>query len=336
MKHKQLSRRDMERRIKECIKNSPELSSRAIGRIVGCHHATVSKYRNEMLDGSQIIHADTGVYDWVNHPYLLKNPSILDGLSIKGLCAIKRPGVLDKMQEKNLTSPVYASSLLNGEKLAVKGVAANPIKRSDVRIFVQDIRKGLPQVGDESVDLVLCDPPYGSKWLGLYENIGEVSARILKPHGNLVLMVGQSHLNKILPILDKYLRYNWTLAYITPSGSNMQQQRLVYPGHKSILWYVKGEIADMNCVFDVIKAPPRENDEGEHHQWEQSLGGFMKLVEMFSKEGEVVADICCGSGTTGVSAAKLGRKVVLCDIDSEAVRTAKRRIEEAFGGDKIS
>jgi site-specific DNA-methyltransferase (adenine-specific) len=50
------------------------------------------------------------------------------------------------------------------------------------------------------------------------------------------------------------------------------------------------------------------------------------LVLQSSSEGEVVIDMFCGSGATGVAALKLGRRFMGCDLDAGAVEYTNNRL----------
>ena len=87
---------------------APELSNRAIARMLGVSPTTVGSVRRELADKTvQSGQMDTGAYDWTKHPYLRENPDILMGLSERSLRAVKSPGVLDKMDEIGSRSPRY-------------------------------------------------------------------------------------------------------------------------------------------------------------------------------------------------------------------------------------
>jgi site-specific DNA-methyltransferase (adenine-specific) len=51
-----------------------------------------------------------------------------------------------------------------------------------------------------------------------------------------------------------------------------------------------------------------------------------RIVRASSNPGELVADFFCGSGTTGVAAARLGRRLLLVDNNPEAVRITEDRL----------
>ncbi len=53
-----------------------------------------------------------------------------------------------------------------------------------------------------------------------------------------------------------------------------------------------------------------------------------RILRASSREGDWVADFFCGSGTTAVVAARLGRRFLACDATWRAVHTTRRRLVE--------
>jgi len=65
---------------------------------------------------------------------------------------------------------------------------------------------------------------------------------------------------------------------------------------------------------------------------ENRIGGkplplMRQIVRDYSRPGMVVADPCCGYGTTLIAAAEQGRTVWGCDTDAESVRRTRERLE---------
>ena len=65
---------------------------------------------------------------------------------------------------------------------------------------------------------------------------------------------------------------------------------------------------------------------------ESRIGGkplplMRQIVRDYSRPGMVVADPCCGYGTTLIAAAEQGRTVWGCDTDAESVRRTRERLE---------
>lgn len=51
-----------------------------------------------------------------------------------------------------------------------------------------------------------------------------------------------------------------------------------------------------------------------------------RIIKASSKEGDLVADFFCGSGTTAAVAEKLGRKWIACDLGRFAIHTTRKRM----------
>jgi hypothetical protein len=61
-------------------------------------------------------------------------------------------------------------------------------------------------------------------------------------------------------------------------------------------------------------------------QW--GTGIAKNLVQLFTRPGETVGDMCCGTGTLGYVALKMGRNVVAVDILEKAITTTDLRYKE--------
>ncbi len=68
------------------------------------------------------------------------------------------------------------------------------------------------------------------------------------------------------------------------------------------------------------------------HPCPRKLAHVEWLVKWWSEPGETVLDCCGGSGTTGVACAKLGRSVIIIEIERKYFDIACRRIEDAHTG----
>ena len=53
------------------------------------------------------------------------------------------------------------------------------------------------------------------------------------------------------------------------------------------------------------------------------------LIELTTKEGQIILDPFCGSGSTLVAAILSGRKYIGYDLNEDYVRIAQERIEKA-------
>ncbi len=335
-KNKPLTQADKRKQIADILRVSPQLSSRKIAELVGVSPTTVSKIRKEFTDKTvQSGQMDTQAEEW--NTYIRENPDILVGLSERSLRALKNPEVRAKMVQIKSRSPRYCQRLLYKERLEANKNPAITVTEEDVEVFISDIKTGLPQIKDCSVDVVLVDPPYDKDAVeDLYSHISTVAGRILKEGGSLLCMCGGSHLDKAFIELgtDKRLRYNWDLAYVCRRGTPLIHTRRVTTAVKHVLWYVKGAY-DGDIVYDLIEAPADDGADKEHHVWGQSVDGVKEILRRISKDGDVICDFMCGGGSTVVATLELGyRKMIACDIDENAVKTTRKRVRELFGHSK--
>lgn len=186
-----------------------------------------------------------------------------------------------------------------------------------------DFRDQADNLKDDSVDLIVTDPPYPEEYLGLYDGLGALGARVLKPGGSLLAMSGQSFLPSVMEQLGRHMTYRWTLAYMLPGGTTQLWERQVLCRWKPVLWYVKGEYKG-EWIDDVCTSTNRDK---ENHHWGQSVGGMVDIIRRFS--GNLILDPMCGAGTTGVAALALGRQFIGIDCDPEALKVAASRLAEA-------
>jgi len=203
-----------------------------------------------------------------------------------------------------------------------------------IRLHTGDFREVLATLPPESVDAIITDPPYLLEYIPLFEPLAEHAARLLKPHGVLVVMVAHLHLPDYINALDKHLHYRWICAYIMDGSKASVAVSRVAAAWKPLLIYVRRDARDLRFIpSDVFYGANKTEDglEKVYHHWQQSLGGFTEIVQRFTEPGDTVLDPFLGSGTTGVACLHLNRRFIGCDNDPSAVAIAKQRIREAHG-----
>jgi site-specific DNA-methyltransferase (adenine-specific) len=185
----------------------------------------------------------------------------------------------------------------------------------------------LDSVSDESIDVIITDPPYPKEYLSVYSALSATANRVLKPGGSCFVLIGQSYLPEVITRLSESLTYQWTLAYLTPGGQSVQLfQRNVNTFWKPVLWFSKGKYTG-KWLGDVCKSDTNDNDKNHHH-WGQSESGMVSLVSRCSERGQIVLDPFCGAGTTGIACVIMGRHFIGSDIDASLVKKTLERIEE--------
>ena len=171
-------------------------------------------------------------------------------------------------------------------------------------------------------DAIITDPPYPKEFLPLYEQLAKLSICV----SLVAVMCGQSYLPEILHTMSKYLKYRWTIAYLTPGGQSVQQ----WVSKVNTFWKPVLLFGDSIEWFgDVAKSKVNDNDK-RFHNWGQSESGMYDLVERLTKPGQLVCDPFLGAGTTGVVSLELKRRFVGCDIKLECVTKSIERCQNQF------
>jgi site-specific DNA-methyltransferase (adenine-specific) len=69
--------------------------------------------------------------------------------------------------------------------------------------------------------------------------------------------------------------------------------------------------------------------EGQLHPTQKPVALYEYLIKTYTSEGETIADICMGSGTTGVACVQTGRNFIGIEIEPKYFEIAEKRIKEA-------
>jgi hypothetical protein len=187
-------------------------------------------------------------------------------------------------------------------------------------------------IPDESVDAIITDPPYGRRWLPLYEDLADFAARVLKPGGVCLVMTGQTLLLEAAAALRRRLDYVWLISYLATGNATLIWPSRVLSHSKPILYFAKPPHRPEGLFRpDLILSGPSTRKD---HPWQQSVEGFRRLIRYYTEPGWLILDPCCGTGTTLVAARMEGggRRVIGIDVDAGALEIALRRLQEISGG----
>jgi len=187
------------------------------------------------------------------------------------------------------------------------------------------------EIVDNSVALVITDPPYRIIDLPIYADLAKESMRVLKEGGVLVCYVANHEIGKIINMVEEQgMKYHW-LCHIIHSGHNQTFHPYhVIIGAKPMLMFTKGKY-DGNYFEDTIFS---KFEGKELHEWAQSTVESDKFIEKMSGKGEVVYDPMLGSGTFGISAVKLGRQFIGVEINEEHYETSRKQVSQAVEGNR--
>jgi site-specific DNA-methyltransferase (adenine-specific) len=186
------------------------------------------------------------------------------------------------------------------------------------------MRIELAKIADDSVSLILTDPPYSFEYLSLWKTLAEVSARILKPSGFLIAYSGQLYLDKVMSYLGKHLIYYWLASLWLKGATSHRFERNIQNAFKPILIYQKPPLVKGEWMVDLLESPSADK---RFHDWGQSESPIAILVDTFSSPGDMVVDPFCGGGVVPYICQKLKRRCLAIDNDFDAYQSTLRRLK---------
>lgn len=230
-----------------------------------------------------------------------------------------------------------------------------------------DCIEGMRKMADKSVDMILCDLPYGTtqaKWDTVIpmEPLWTEYKRVIKDRGAIVLTASQPFTGALVMSNPRWYKYSWVWKKSrAANGPVARYQPLKY--HEDILVFGKGrttynpqgikrvdKVATQGTKSsDIMRGYSREgtyvqkwtnypstilefNNVGKTaHPTQKPVALFEYLIRTYTNEGELVLDNCMGSGTTAVAAINTGRNFIGFELEQDYVEIANKRIEEARG-----
>ena len=224
-------------------------------------------------------------------------------------------------------------------------------------IYNEDSYKAIKDIPDNSIDLIIIDPPYkiestiggtNSKLAKSIENMnksiearrdtlangidGRIFPELIRVQPNINIYIWCNH-KQIIQYLDYFVVQNgckfnilfWWKPNAAPLFSNK------YLTDKEYLLYLrKGGYCNPQSYEDaktVFKHPLNVRDKKLFkHPTIKPLAAIKKIIRNSSKPGQVVADFFLGSGTTAVACKELDRKYIGFEIDKEYYKIAKDRL----------
>ena len=225
-----------------------------------------------------------------------------------------------------------------------------------------EIMKDIP---DGSIDMILCDLPYGTtrnKWdtiIPLDELWGQYE-RVIKDNGAIVL-TAQTPFDKVLGSSNiKSLKYEWIWEKNKATG-HLNSKKMPLKEHENILVFYKKlptynpvmgkgkpysnnhKPGDSGTNYGKVGFSKRENVTTRYprsildfnveakpaHPTQKPVELFEYLIKTYTNEGETVLDNCIGSGTTAVAALNTNRTFIGIEKEKEYVDIANERIKSS-------
>jgi site-specific DNA-methyltransferase (adenine-specific) len=110
------------------------------------------------------------------------------------------------------------------------------------KLYEGDCLKIMPELEDKSIDMILCDLPYGTtacKWDSIIplEPLWNEYKRLIKDNGAIVLTASQPFTTKLISSNYDWFKYEWVWEKSNPANISAKVQPMKY--HENILIFYK-------------------------------------------------------------------------------------------------
>ena len=233
-------------------------------------------------------------------------------------------------------------------------------------LYNGDCLEVMKQIPDHSIDMILCDPPFGTTkntWDSIIplDRLWQQYKRIIKVGGAIVLFA-QTPFDKILGASNiDMLKYEWIWVKSQATG-HLNAKKMPLKQHENILiFYSKLPIYNPQWTWDKPYKKTRstyssnygkqkdsvttisdgrrypkdvlyigKKESNKHlHPTQKPVELLEYLIKTYTNEGMTVLDNCMGSGSTGVACINTNRSFIGIELDEKYFNIARNRIDEA-------
>lgn len=230
------------------------------------------------------------------------------------------------------------------------------------KIYNEDCLEGMKRIPDGSVNMILCDLPYGTtrnKWDSVlpFDKLWEQYERIIKDNGAIVLSA-QTPFDKVLGASNlKLLRYEWIWEKTQGTG-HLNANRMPLKNHENILVFYKNlpvynpqfeagiaykatysthssnygtQKEAITTINDGFRYPLSiqefKYDTETFHPTQKPVALFEYLIKTYTNKGDTVLDNCMGSGTTAIACINTERNFIGFETNEEYYNKSLQRIK---------
>ena len=220
-----------------------------------------------------------------------------------------------------------------------------------------ELMKDIP---DSSIDMILCDLPYGTtacKWDVIipFDLLWAQYKRIVKPNAAIVLTASQPFTSQLVMSNPKWFRYEWIWEKSNGTGF-LSASKMPLKIHENILIF-----SEFSAKYEPIKTPGKPysakrrggcelygqkrissisdgwrfpntlirftNPRHEStHPTQKPVALFEYLIKTYTNEGDLILDNCAGSGTTAVAAINTNRNYILMEKEAKYIEVINQRL----------
>lgn len=213
----------------------------------------------------------------------------------------------------------------------------------DVQLKHGDCLELMKEIPDESIDLIVSDPPY---FLGMthngqkgdfndlaickpfFMNLFAEYNRVLKSTGRVYFFTDWRGYAFYYPLLSESIPVRNLIVWDKKSGAGNQYNF----SHEFIMYSTKKPInqGGSNVWRETAFSSGAKKTNGEKvHPTQKPIELIERIITDATNEGELVLDTFMGSGTTGVACKNTNRKFIGMELQEKYFEIAKRRLTNA-------
>ena len=218
----------------------------------------------------------------------------------------------------------------------------------EINLLNGDCFELLKDIPDESINMILTDPPYGMSFQSDYRKIkyekikGDSNLdwlddfvdeiyRVSKPNTAHYVFCSFHHIDKFKQAIEKKFKVKNILTWVKNNTSMGDLKGDFAPKTEFIIFFHKGrKLINGKRDPNVLEFKKTRN---ELHPTQKPVDMTEYMIGKFSDEGDVILDPFMGSGTTGVACKNLKRNFIGMELDDDYFNIAKERIENHEIGD---
>ena len=231
-----------------------------------------------------------------------------------------------------------------------------------------DCLEGMKNIPDKSIDMILCDLPYGTtacKWDTIipFKPLWEQYERVIKDNGAIVLF-GSEPFSTMLRY-SNLKNYKYDLIWVKNNAGNFQLcKKQFLKVHENISIFYKKQPTYKPQGLKKLEKPIVQSNKGKAgklghlgsekkrshyvqrytnyprsilyfdrpskplHPTQKPVALFEYLIKTYTQPGEIVLDNCIGSGTTAVAALNTGRFFIGIEKDDKYFEIATKRVQD--------
>ena len=224
----------------------------------------------------------------------------------------------------------------------------------------------MKDIEDESIDMILCDLPYGTtacKWDSIipFNELWSHYNRLIKYDGAIVLFSVQPFTTKLINSNMENYRYNWYWIKNNVTGFSFARYQPMRKVEDICVFYKKHGLykpqglkkvenpktynGTKTNVYSRLNKPyttkytnfPNNileyknevaSNRNRLHPTQKPVKLLEYLIKTYTNEEMIVLDNCMGSGSTGVACLNTNRKFIGIEKEDKYFNIAKERIEQ--------